>query len=53
MGSKPDRGIPIPCDITSTCNLKYGKDELSYETDRFTDIENKHGYQRGKRAEEG
>ena len=32
-GSKLDRGREIPCDITSMCNLKYGKNELSYETE--------------------
>ena len=29
-------------------NLKYGTNEFIYEANRSTDIENKHGYQRGK-----
>ena len=38
----------ISYDITYMWNLKYDTNEHIYETNRLTDTENKHGYQRGK-----
>ena len=39
--SKSERERQIPHDITYKWNLKYDTNELIYETNRLTDIENK------------
>ena len=40
-------------DITYVWNLKYDKNELFYETETFTDIENKYVVIKGERCGEG
>ena len=42
-----------PCGITHTWNLEYGTDELTYETGRLTDIENKLLVAKGRAVWEG
>ena len=42
-----------PCDITPMWNLENGTDELTYETERLTDIENKLLVAKGKAVWEG
>ena len=42
-----------PCGITYMWNLEYGTDELTYETERLTDIENKLLAAKGKAVWEG
>ena len=42
----------IPYDVTYMWDLKYDTNELIWQNrTRLTDIENKHGYQRGKAGE--